>query len=108
MYEKELSYLRGDYSCFGSGSRYIDSSHAFTYDMDVFGRDSLFNRINRTVTTGGSDFLASSFQSLLKDKAEIEARRRAIAELAGMESWRTEFWRSVSAWRRTQRRRAKP
>ena len=91
VYEKELSYLRGDYSCFGSGSRYIDSSHAFTYDMDVFGRDSLFNRINRTVTTGGSDFLASSFQSLLKDKAEIEARRRAIAELAGMESWRTEF-----------------
>ena len=59
--------------------------------MDVFGRDSLFNRINRTVTTGGSDFLASSFQSLLTDKAEIEARRRAIAELAGMESWRTEF-----------------
>ena len=91
VYEKELSYLRGDYSCFGSGSRYIDSSHAFTYDMDVFGRDSLFNRINRTVTTGGSDFLASSFQNLLTDIAAIDARRKAIAELADMESWRTEF-----------------
>lgn len=91
VYEKELSYLRGDYSCFGSGSRYIDSSHAFTYDMDVFGRDSLFNRINRTVTTGGSDFLASSFQNLLTDISAIDARRKAIAELAGMESWRTEF-----------------
>lgn len=91
VYDKELSYLRGDFSCFGGGSRYIDSSHAFTYDMDVFGHDSLFNRINRTVTTGGSDFLASSFQNLLTDKGEIEARRRAIAELAGMESWRTEF-----------------
>ena len=91
VYEKELSYLRGDYSCFGSGSRYIDSSHAFTYDMDVFGRDSLFNRINRTVTTGGSDFLASSFQNLLTDISAIDARRKAIAELADMESWRTEF-----------------
>lgn len=91
VYEKELSYLRGDYSCFGSGSRYIDSSHAFTYDMDVFGRDSLFNRINRTVTTGGSDFLASSLQNLLTDISAIDARRKAIAELAGMESWRTEF-----------------
>ncbi|WP_298455759.1 DNA mismatch repair protein MutS [uncultured Prevotella sp.] len=91
VYEKELSYLRGDYSCFGSGSRYIDSSHAFTYDMDVFGRDSLFNRINRTVTTGGSNFLASSLQNLLTDIAAIDARRKAIAELADMESWRTEF-----------------
>lgn len=91
VYEKELSYLRGDYSCFGGGSRYIDPSHAFTYDMDVFGRDSLFNRINRTVTTGGSDFLASSFQNLLTDISAIDARRKAIAELAGMESWRTEF-----------------
>lgn len=91
VYEKELSYLWGDYSCFGGGSRYIDPSHAFTYDMDVFGRDSLFNRINRTVTTGGSDFLASSFQNLLTDIAAIDARRKAIAELAGMESWRTEF-----------------
>lgn len=91
VYEKELSYMRGNYSCFGGGSRYIDSSHAYCYDMDVFGHDSLFNRVNRTVTTGGSDFLASSFQNLLTDTSAIEARRQAIAELAGMESWRTEF-----------------
>lgn len=91
VYEKELKYMRGDFSCFGDGSRYADPGHAFTYDMDVFGHDSLFNRMNRTVTTGGSDMLASWLGSLPADRDSIARRREAIAELAGMEEWRTEF-----------------
>lgn len=91
VYEKELKYMGGDFSCFGGGSRYVDPGHAFTYDMDVFGHDSLFNRMNRTVTTGGSDMLASWLGSLPSDRDSIARRREAVAELAGMEEWRTEF-----------------
>lgn len=91
VYIKEGRYMEGDYSCFGGGSRYIDPSHAFTFDMDVFGHESLFNRINRSVTTGGSDMLASWLANLPKDKAETERRRQAVDELAGMEQWRTGF-----------------
>ena len=52
VYENELSYLNGDFSCFDTGEKYIDPRHPFTFDMDIFGAESLFNRINRTVTTG--------------------------------------------------------
>ena len=91
VYSRELKYLAGDYSCFGGGSRYKDPRHAFTFDMDIYGHDSLYNRINRTVTTGGGDTLAQWLGSLLKSKAEVERRREAVDELAGMEQWRSAF-----------------
>lgn len=91
VYEKELKYLAGDFSCFDDGGRYSDPLHAFSFDMDVFGRDSLFNRIDRTVTTGGSDILARSLSSLLPDKEQVEARREAVEELKEKEEWRTGF-----------------
>lgn len=91
VYAKELKYLEGDFSCFDDGGRYVDPRHAFTYDLDVFGRESLFNRIDRTVTSGGSDELAGMLSRLPSDRAATESRREAIRELSGMEPWRTEF-----------------
>lgn len=91
VYEKELKYVRGDFSCFGGGSRYKDPSHAFAFDMDVYGHDSLYNRMNRTVTTGGGDTLAEWLGGLLPGRAAVERRREAVDELAGMEQWRTAF-----------------
>lgn len=83
VYQKELAYLDGDFSGFGDGAQYIDPAHPYTYDLDIFGRDSLFNRINRTVTTGGSDALAAMLSgegqhtvgSALKELAEAEPLR---------------------------------
>lgn len=91
VYADELRYMQGDFTRFGDGKAYVSPDHEFTFDIDVFGRDSLFNRINHTVTTGGSDMLASWLGSLLHGRAEVERRRQAIAELAGMEEWRTAF-----------------
>ena len=91
VYARELEYVRGDLSCFSGGSRYKDPDHPFTFDMDVFGRDSLFNRIDRTATTGGSDMLASWLGSLPRSAAEVERRRRAVDELAAKEQWRAGF-----------------
>ena len=91
VYEKEKKYVSGDFTCFSGGSRYKDPQHAFTFDMDVFGHESLYNRIDRTVTTGGGDMLAQWLGSLLPGKAEVASRREAVDELAGMEQWRTEY-----------------
>ena len=91
VYDKELRYVRGDLSCFSGGSRHKDPQHAFTFDMDVFGHDSLYNRIDRTVTTGGGDMLAAWLGSLLQSGGEVALRREAVDELAGMEKWRTDF-----------------
>ena len=92
VYENELSYLNGDFSCFDAGEKYIDPRHPFTFDMDIFGAESLFNRINRTVTTGGSDYLATVLSQTETPSAEsIVRRREAIAELAERESLRSIF-----------------
>ena len=91
VYGKELKYMSGDYACFDDGSRYADPHHAFAFDMDVFGHDSLYNRVSRVVTTGGADVLASWLGSLLPGRAEVGRRREAVDELAGMEEWRAAF-----------------
>ena len=92
VYQKELAYLHGDYSGFSSGEQYINPHHEFTLDLDIFGPQSLFHRINRTVTSGGSDFLAKELaETRVRTKAEIEQRREAICELAAKEPLRTAF-----------------
>ena len=63
VYQKELAYLDKNFSVFGDGEDYVDPQHPYSFDLDVFGRDSLFNRVNRTITTGGSDWLASEFKN---------------------------------------------
>lgn len=87
VYLHELSYLKGNFSCFDDGERYADAHHPFTFDLDVFGKDSLFQRINRTVTTGGSDWLAAQLSSV----DNRSARADAVDELASMEPWRATF-----------------
>ena len=102
VYQKEVAYLDGDYSGFPSGEQYVNPRHAFTLDLDIFGPQSLFNRINRTVTTGGSDYLAKSLSSAasfseglaetrVQTIHEIEDRRETIRELAEREPLRTAF-----------------
>jgi len=91
VYEKELSYYAGDYSCFADGSEYADPKHPFTYDMDIFGRQSLFQRINRTVSSGGADRLAECLRNLSGDKKFIDCRREVVDQLAGMETERAAF-----------------
>ena len=89
VYQKELAYLRGDFSGFEDGVQYSDPQHPYTFDMDIFGRDSLFNRINRTITSGGSDRLAKELMTLGCEN--IQQRQEAIRELADQETLRSTF-----------------
>ena len=92
VYQKELAYLNGDFSGFADGEQYVNPHHEFTLDLDIFGPQSLFNRINRTVTTGGSDFLAEELsETRVRSIDEIVKRRKAIRELSEREPLRTAF-----------------
>lgn len=101
-YQNEAAALNGDFSAFDDGQRYVDAHHPFTYDLDIFGRESLFQRINRTVTTGGADNLATRLRSVDTHPtvAAINACRDAVSELSGrgdgaeaeaMRRWRMRF-----------------
>lgn len=87
----ELKYLDGDFTAFDAGNKYIDAGHEYSYDLDVFGDASLFNRINRTITYKGSDMLAGKFTRLCCDRNEIMASQDAVSELSGMTDWRIKF-----------------
>ena len=92
VYDGELAALDGDFSHFDDGRRYADASHPFTTDLDVFGPQSLFQRMNRTVTSGGSDHLATLLaERRVPSVAEVQARRYAIRELAEAETHRMTF-----------------
>lgn len=94
VYGKELKYLNNDFSQFQDGTEYIDSTHPFTFDLDIFGKDSFFNRINRTVTVYGKNRLAYLLSHLPADNnsyKDIIAKQKAIRELSGMSSWREAY-----------------
>lgn len=87
----ELMSLDGDFLQFAAGDEFIDSRHAYTYDMDIFGQGSLFQYINRTTTRGGSLRLAQMLQYPLLNCDEIMLRQQAIAEISKLREWRIDF-----------------
>ena len=92
VYEGELAALDGDFSRFDDCSRYADPHHEFTMNLDVFGHESLYQRIDRTATTGGADFLAARLaETSVPSPEEIRQRREAINALAADEPLRTAF-----------------
>ena len=94
-YQQEEAALGGDFSAFDDGERYVDPQHPFTYDLDIFGKESLYQRINRTVTTLGAGCLAESLSRVDRHKTiqEIDQYREAINTLAApdLSDWRMRF-----------------
>jgi hypothetical protein len=89
--QNELGYLKGDFRAFDDGARYASPEHEFAYDLDIFGPDSLFQRINRTRTEEGSDRLARKLSVLETDIETIKANQLAINDLSGRFDWRLRF-----------------
>ncbi|MCD8540765.1 MAG: hypothetical protein LRY55_14075 [Leadbetterella sp.] len=59
---EEAGFLVSGKGSFYDGARYTDSTHFYTYDLDIFGKDSLFQHLNRTSTCVGERKLAESLQ----------------------------------------------
>lgn len=78
----ELNALKGDISAFFSGEDYTNPNHPFTYDLDIFGNRSIYQLLNRTVTTAGADTLANLLQHPYSAANEILARQDMNKELA--------------------------
>lgn len=79
--ENELKGLDYDFSAFDGAPEKIDADHSFSLDLDLFGKRSLFQSINRTVTSFGKDCLADMLLKPLDNKNKIQERQQSIAEL---------------------------
>ena len=93
VYQDEIKALEGDFSPFETGDCYQNPQHSYSFDLDVFGKSSLFNRICRTITSGGSEALARNLtRETPLSLEDIKRRRDLQKELAGEgENWRMEF-----------------
>jgi len=89
--QDEIKGLNNDYSPFDGGEEYIDLHHDYSHDIDLFGKNSLYQYINRTCTDRGKEILATWLKDPLPLSKEMEERQEAVKELAGMIDWRQKF-----------------
>ena len=97
----ESDYLAGNFSALDQGERFNDPAHPYAYDLDLFGEDSLFQHLNRTVTFSGTQKLVSWLLSLSKDPEVIHSRQQAAEELCAEPEWCQHF-RAAGALHPTQ------
>lgn len=84
--EDELQALFSNFTPFDDGQRYQDPHHPYAFDLDVFGKDSLYQRLCRTITSGGADTLAQMLApSTFPQVKDIVERRQLQQELSQKE-----------------------
>jgi len=73
----------GDWGAFKDcGNEFMDSDHAYSRDLDIFGSNSLFQFICCANTFFGRNHLAKLLKESNKNDASIKERQGAIRELA--------------------------
>lgn len=87
--ETEIKVLNNDYLALDEGKEFIDPSHFYSYDIDLFGRGSFFQYCNRTVTNEGKKELANILTN--NDISAIERKQEGNRELSKSPKWRQRF-----------------
>lgn len=88
--QNEKDYVENISIPFDNGVRHSQSKHAYTHDLDVFGENSLFHRLNRTATHIGSYKLAHHLSNRLSNDAILK-QQEAINEVSNNIDWRQKF-----------------
>ena len=92
--EKGLKRINGEYKEFKDiGDDLIDENHPFGNDIDIFGKNSLFQMINTTRTKSGREKLGKILSlNKLPTKEEIIKRQEAVKELGQKVDWRKKLY----------------
>ncbi|MDS0528570.1 DNA mismatch repair protein MutS [Clostridium sp. SHJSY1] len=96
--EKGLKRLNGEYKEFEDmGEELLEKNHAFAEDLDIFGKNSLFQMINTTRTLSGRRKLGQILSlAELPDKNLVKERQIAIKELGEKIEWRQKLYVSAT------------
>jgi len=82
----EIKIASGDFHDRDEGLQFQDPSHFYSLDIDLFGRGSFFQFINRTTINEGTHQLVNALKANNID--DIESRQEAIKELISKPQWR--------------------
>ncbi|MCM4155449.1 DNA mismatch repair protein MutS [Gramella sp. AN32] len=93
--EQELRILNTrDFSDLPEGKEFEPAHHEFSQDIDLFGKKSFFQYLNRTALKGGSARLASMLLS--NDVEAIIEKQKSVKELSEKADWRQNFTATAS------------
>ena len=85
----ELKVLSGNFLMLDEGNEFIDQSHFYSYDIDLFGKRSFFQYSNRTVTQEGKTTFANYLTK--NEISNIKEKQLGIKELSKKPKWRQQF-----------------
>ncbi len=85
----EVQVLERNFYDLPDGESYKDPMHFYSQDIDLFGKGSFYQYINRTALPKGSDALAAILTENSIDG--ITEKQKSIAELAKFPEWRQDF-----------------
>ena len=85
----EIEALNGKYQSLPTGTEFTDPNHYYSNDVDLFGKGSFFQYINRTATSSGRQLLAQ----ILTDNnvVNILPKQEVLIELSKMTTWRQRY-----------------
>lgn len=86
----EITALTGSFYHFEDGAIHLPHEHSYANDIDLFGRASLFQYLNRTTSEMGSVTLAGWLLNPADENLVIQ-RQDAIKELSATTEWRQEL-----------------
>lgn len=92
--EEEIKIASGDFFHKDKGEIYQDPNHNYALDIDLFGRGSFFQFLDRTATKEGQLKLANALKA--NQITNIKDRQQAIKELAEKPSWRQQYQATAS------------
>ncbi|NCO64414.1 MAG: DNA mismatch repair protein MutS [Flavobacteriales bacterium] len=84
--EDEIDILSGNFHHRNQGLPFQDPNHFYSLDIDLFGRGSFFQYINRTTISEGTEQLANMLKA--NHISDITLRQDAIKELSYKPEWR--------------------
>ena len=92
--KEELRIISGDFHFKNEGLEFQDSNHDFCLDIDLFGRGSFFQNLDRTATQNGALKLSEALKA--NDINDISKRQEAIKELSHKVDWRQKYQATAS------------
>jgi len=92
--QEEIDIASGNFHKRFSGVQFQNPEHPYSLDIDLFGRGSFFQYLDRTVINEGTHTLADALKA--NDITKIANRQEAIKELSKKPEWRQLFTAKAS------------
>ncbi len=91
VYTKECAILNHQFQDYDTGMDFYTEQHPYAKDLDVLGKNSLFQYLNRTFSKQGRHALAQRLLQALPTKKLIEQHQESIQELSKDTEWIESF-----------------